>query len=138
MKRWLVGKAVKSVDLKQLARVEDSILNHYKGFAAFRDLGQGSFLKFVAQHKELEALIAISAHTEDSALGVRKSDVIDLLRQCGVDSDKVSLKIMSMFCPLSFHIMFQSGGEMSVCTEYIYPNYKFFVLVKWFFQFSLL
>ena len=103
MKRWLVGKAVKSVDLKQLARVEDSILNRFKGFATFRDLGHGSFLQFVSLHKDLEALIAISAHTEDSALGVRKSDVIDLLRQCGADSDKVSLKIMCpFFVPFPF------------------------------------
>ena len=92
VKRWLVGKSTRSVDLKQLARVEDSILGHYKGFTTFKDLGQGSFLHFVSQHKELEALIAISARTEESALGVRKSDVIDLLRQCGADSEKVSLK----------------------------------------------
>lgn len=73
--------------------MEDSILSHYKGFTTFRDLGQGSFLQLVSQNKELESLIAISSsHTEASALGVRKSDVIDLLRQCDVDSDKVSLK----------------------------------------------
>lgn len=89
----MVGKSTRSVDLKQLARVEDSILSHYKGFTTFRDLGQGSFLQLVSQNKELESLIAISSsHTEASALGVRKSDVIDLLRQCDVDSDKVSLK----------------------------------------------
>jgi hypothetical protein len=72
--------------------VEDSVLSHYKGFTTFRDLGQGSFLQLLSEHKELETLISISAHAEESALGVRKSDVIDLLQQCGVDSEKVMLK----------------------------------------------
>ena len=74
--------------------MEDSVLNHYKGFTTFRDLGQGSFLQFLSQHKELETLISISpAHAVESGLGVRTSDVIDLLQQCGVDSAKVMFKL---------------------------------------------
>ena len=90
VKRWLVRKSSRSFDLKLLARVEDSILDHYKGFMTFKDLGQGSFLRFLSENKELEALISISgAHAEESCLGVRKTDVIDLLQQCGVDVAKV-------------------------------------------------
>ena len=90
VKRWLAGKSSTSVDLKLLARVEESILNQYKGFTTFKDLGQGSFLQFLSKNKELETLIAISgAHAEESCFGVRKTDVIDFLQQCGVDSAKV-------------------------------------------------
>lgn len=89
VKRWLVGKSSTSVDLKLLARVEDSVLNHYKGFTAFKDLGQGSFLQFLSEHKDLETLVSLSSHAQESNLGVKKSDVIEFLQQCGVDSEKV-------------------------------------------------
>lgn len=93
VKQWLGGKSSKSVDLKQLARVEESVLDRYKGFTTFRDLGHGSFIQFLSEHKELEALISISVQSDNNVLGIKKSDVIDLLQQCGVNSEKVNLTI---------------------------------------------
>ncbi|XP_028393815.1 uncharacterized protein LOC114518092 [Dendronephthya gigantea] len=91
VKRWLVGKSSKSVDVKQLARVEERILHCYKGFTTFSELGHGSFIQFLSTNKELEALICFSVQSDDKFLGIKKSDVIDLIQQCGVDSEKKKL-----------------------------------------------
>lgn len=73
-----------------LARIEERILHGY-GFKAFRDLGHGSFLQFLSEHKELQTLVSLTGGPADGALGPRrKSDVLHLIQQCDVNSDQVS------------------------------------------------
>ena len=120
--------------------MEDSVLNHYKGFTTFRDFGQGSFLQFLSRHKELETLISISpAHAVESGLGVRTSDVIDLLQQCGVDSAKVMFKlnvvdlsylILSSLFPHSFPLYFSiSLLSFNVFLYFVYSFVSLAVMV---------
>ena len=83
---WL---SLRSIDLKLLARVEDSVLDHYKGFTTFRDLGQGTFLQLLSEDKEIETMITVSSNAQESVIGIRMSDAIDLIQQCDVNSAKV-------------------------------------------------
>ena len=90
VKSWLVKLSSASMNTRLLALVEQHILDHYK-FQVFRDLGHGTFLKFLSEHKDLEKLISLPGHSSEISLGTaNKSDILAMIEQCGADSDRVS------------------------------------------------